>query len=97
MQALFRVAVVGLADASRRRQMGEAVAKTLHAPALVVHSDERVGVTQAVDACGEPLDLLRRFEIAGKQDDTANVGVFQDLLLFGEEFGAAQANHQGSQ
>ena len=82
---------------TRRRQPGELAAEALHAPALLIDRHQQRRLTQAVDVGQQGLQLLRRLEVASEQDHAADLGVTQDLPLFGGERQAAYAQHDRSQ
>src|SRR2546426_10640609 len=65
----------------RSRDTGEPLLKALHPPALMVHRDEELGPAQSANLGRERDELLRRLEIAREQDDTADRGMTQELLL----------------
>ncbi len=66
----------------RRRQTGEALAEALHAPAFLIYRHHQPIVRFGADLAHQLTQLLRIVEVAGKQDQSTNQRMFQNLAFF---------------
>ncbi len=77
------------------RQVGEAIgAKTLHAAAFMVHTDQQV-IAHGLDAAGELQQLCAVFPIAGEQDHAAGQRVCQTAAIGGGQLCACHVEDEG--
>ena len=68
----IRIGVVGGTDPAHRRQRREALAETLHAPALMIHGDQQCRRSQRPNLGNQVDDLRRRAIVTVEQYDTPN-------------------------
>ena len=83
-----------MANRAQRRQLGEAAAEALHAPALVVHRHEQPRRAHRMDLAHQFLELPRVVVIAGEQDHRADQRVGQHAAVLGRELVAGHVHHQ---
>ncbi len=96
-QALFRALVVETPEHRRRRQPREALAKALHAPALLVHRHQQRRCPQSVNLGDERCQLRRRCVVAREQDHRTDGGMQQALAVGGRERRTLDVAHERTQ
>ncbi len=88
---LLGVVIVG--DGAHRRQAQEALAQALHPSAFLIHGQQQVRA-HGTNALAQLAHLARRFDIAGKNDQAAHLGLAQHLAILGGQPGASDIHHQ---
>ncbi|MCY1355870.1 hypothetical protein D9M69_423070 [compost metagenome] len=87
------IGVVG--QGAHRRQAHEALAQTLHPSAFLVDGEQQVRA-HGTDRRGQLAYLARVLDIAGEQDQTADLRLAENLPVFGGQPGAGDVQHQGA-
>src|SRR5258706_11153333 len=88
------VAVPQAAQLAHRRNRAEALAKALHAAALVVDADRQRGLAQAPDLVRQRAELLAALEVAREQDHSARGGMGEALAVVVGERRADAIDHR---
>src|SRR5690606_20919187 len=88
-----RVLVKMLPELAHRRQARKAVAKTLHATALLVDGNEHLRAHRT-DRFYQRRDLLTAFKVARKKDQATGTRTGQQFTVFGSEFSTAHVDDQ---
>ena len=69
------------------------MAEALHAPALVVDTDEELRRAQLANRMGELDQLQRRGEVSREEDHRAHLRMLQALEIVGRELEARDVDH----
>src|SRR5262249_22424306 len=93
-QRVRRIARVALADARQRRQAREALAKTLHRTAFLIHADQEWIIAQGANLTDQARHLLARGEVAREQDHAADLLRGDPRALVDRQFSALDADDQ---
>src|SRR5205814_4314262 len=91
------IAVPQASELAHRGNRREAVAKALHAPALVVHGDEERGLAELADRMRELDELQRRRKVAREEDHAAHLRMLQALEVVGRELEPGDVHHDGAE
>ena len=87
------IAIVFVTDAAHRRNVAEALAKTLHTATFVIDSDQQCRTSQCPDFRDEVCDLRRRFVVSSKQDHAANARFAQQIAIGRDQRNAVYVEH----
>ena len=89
------VAIPQSSERAHRRNGGEALAKALHAPALVIDAHRQRRLAQPLDVRGERGELFRVFVVASEENHRPRCRVANALPVLVGQHRAEDVNHQG--
>ena len=97
LQATLRIPVIFQADAAHRRNLREAIAKSLHPAAFVVNGDQQRRTAQGPNVRDQVRHLFDRLEIAREQDHAAHGRLPQQLAVGRAQGQTLYVEHHGSE